>query len=400
MGYPGRIEFVFVAESESDPAVPCAREAIAAVSLSPPERSARVEISGLSYHNAQKIHNMLYGVASASSDSQFVLFADDDVYFYPSMIEELVDPLIREKASVLVSTGYEFICPPPGGSVWTYCLFTYRMHNLWSFITDRPILCWGGCWMGPLSMFRTNYGSLVDCYLDGGYSDDTIVSCLAQQNGFVCAHPRLAIFPNLVDANTTFSRYWDFVRRQFFVTDTYATAYNRSIVHSLAWLICSSICLMVIWMCVCPWIGALALVAAATSEKKFVWGWTATLGLVDWVLWAVMLAAIQFFVTAMVDATNCQRPPEQRVSCVLNRWKLALGLAIHCFFMPIAVIAIMLSNSIVWAGVRYYKKDGKICKVERRDRNGQVRTELASASIARTLRNPRFKRLLQGSTFE
>jgi hypothetical protein len=115
---------------------------------------------------------------------------------------------------------------------WNPCLLTYRLHNLWSFITDRPILCWGGCWIALLSIFRSNFGNLVDCCLDGGYSDGTIVSCIAQANGFVCAHPPMAIFPNACDPRIPMHRYWDFVKRQFFVTDTYSTPYNRSVVHS------------------------------------------------------------------------------------------------------------------------------------------------------------------------
>jgi hypothetical protein len=101
----------------------------------------------------------------------------------------------------------------------------------------------------------------------------------------------------------------------------------------------------------------------------------------------------------MVAVSNSVRPPEQQIECKLNKIKLAVGLTIHAMTMPIGVIKIMISEYIVWAGVRYYKKGGKIWKVERTDPNGNVRTELASSSIARTLRDIRFRELIRRNLF-
>ena len=383
MQYPGKVEFIFVAESNDDPAVACARQAIEEVHFTSDNRKADIVIAGLSFHNAQKIHNMLFGVAYADPQSKFVLFADDDVFFYPGLIEELVDPLVKDPEHILVSTGYEFIVPPAGGGIFDYCLMTYRLHNLFSFITPRPILCWGGCWMSPLSVFRENFNNLVDCYLDGGYSDDTIISCLIQQKGYVCAHPYRAIFPNVVAKNVPFAKYWEFMSRQFFVTDTYSTDFNKRVNHSLAFLICSTIWLMVIWIAIVPVSGALAVLAKVFGTFSFTLG--PKLGVLSILLWVFFSEAIVFSMKTMAKVSNSLRPPEQQVSIELSRIKIFVGLSLHAFLMPIAVVYIMVSNSIVWAGVRYYKKNGKIVKVERYDAEGKPYSEPFENSIARTL---------------
>jgi len=347
----------------------------------------------LSFHNAQKIHNMLHGVTCASDESQYVLFADDDVFFYPGLIEELLDPLVKEPNHILISTGYEFMIAPEGSNIANYCLLTYRFHNLWSFITDRPILCWGGCWMAPLWVFRKNFNHLVDCYLDGGYSDDTIISCLAQQMGYVCAHPYRAIFPNVLPKRTSFPKYWDFLKRQFFVTDTYSTGYNKRVVHSLAYLIVTTIWLMVIWVGVLPIAGVLAILSYYTSPT-FTWTFVATTTVVSIPVWMILVLLFRYASKSLALVANSVRPPDQQVQTDINPFKMYIGLSIHAFLMPIAILVILFSNSIVWAGVRYYKKNGKIYKVERKKEDGTVYSELFASSVARVLCQDGMKKLL------
>ena len=397
MEYPGPAEFIFVIEAESDPAMACAQQAIDETNFKSNDRHASIVIAGVSYHNAQKCHNMLYGAAAASPESEYVLFADDDVFFYPGLMEELVHPLIREPEKVLVSTGYEFIAVPPGGDLAAHCVMFYRIHNLWSFITTRPILCWGGCWMSPLWVFRKNFAGIVDCYIDGGYSDDTIVSCLAQENGYVCAHPYRAIFPQPVDKDMPFSKYWDFITRQFFVTDTYSTEYEKSVNHSLVYLICGSIYLLSIWNLIAPPSAVLAVDAYFVCDD-FVWSYASIMSLLSIVGWIVFSFAVQFATDSMVMVANSVRPPEQQCECKMNKFRMIAGIIVHAFGMPISVLKCRFTDSVIWSRVKYYKEHGKISKVERPDENGNYTvTEMASASIARCLADPRIKAMIEGS---
>jgi hypothetical protein len=73
---------------------------------------------------------------------------------------------------------------------------------------------------------------------------------LNKMDSFVRIHT--AQFANVVDSNIPFQKYWNFLKRQSIVTDTYSTDFNRSMVHSFLWLICSSVYLLVIWIGVIP----------------------------------------------------------------------------------------------------------------------------------------------------
>ena len=395
MEYPGPAEFIFVVEDESDPAHACAQRAINETPFESKDRSVSIVVAGVSWHNAQKCHNMLFGVAASDPNSEYVLFVDDDAFLYPGLLEELVHPLIREPEKVLVSTGYEFIVVPPHGSLATYCLMFYRLHNLFSFITTRPILCWGGCWMSPLWVFRQNFADIVDCYIDGGYSDDTIVSCLAQENGYLCAHPYRAIFPQHVDPNISFSRYWDFMSRQFFVTDTYSTEYNKSVNHSLVYLICGAIYLIVIWILFAPFGGVVTLLARFLCDD-FRWTYGSVIAVMSFPGWVWTLYAVQFATDSMVLVANSVRPPDQQSSCKMNKFMAALGLIVHAMGMPISVLKCRFSSSCIWSRVKYYKEHGKISKVERPDENGNYTvSELAQVSMARCLSDTRIKAMVE-----
>jgi hypothetical protein len=149
------------------------------------------------------------------------------------------------------------------------------------------------------------------------------------------------------------------------------------------------------WIIVVPYAGFLGILAYFTSEQ-FEWDYVSIMAVVTIVQWAIFLLCTQYFVDSMVAVSNSVRPQEQWMECKLNLFKLAVGLSLHSFLMPIAIVVIMLSKYIVWSGVRYYKRAGKIWKVERTDEEGNMLTKLASASIAKTLRDPRFKQLLTG----
>jgi len=397
MDYPGSVEFIFVVESATDAAKECAERAIAATEFREPlKRSAKIEIAGLSFHNAQKIHNMVHGVTCCDPNSEYVLFADDDVFFYPGLIDELLLPLVDEPDRVILSTGYEFIAPEHGASIANYCLLLYRMHNLFSFINDRPVLCWGGCWFAPIRLFKENFGNLVDCYLDGGYSDDTIISCIVQQKGFVCAHPYRATFPNQPDPNLPIKKYYEFMKRQMFVLDTYSTGYNKHVVHSLAFLICSSIWLMVIWGLLSPITGVLAIFSSFSSN--FVMNSQAIASILSLFVWAAFMISLKWSTNVMLKVSNSVRPPSQQVETEIVLWKLFLGVCIHIFLLPVALVSIMLNESIVWSGVTYSKKNGKIYKVERKLPDGTVLTDSFSNSISKAITKPEFVNFMPSSS--
>ena len=70
-----------------------------------PNRFIRVEVAGLSFHNSQKIHNWLEGLAVAAPASKYVMCLDDDIKLYRDSLATLVssldeDPQARSALSV------------------------------------------------------------------------------------------------------------------------------------------------------------------------------------------------------------------------------------------------------------------------------------------------------------
>jgi len=394
MDYPGPVEFIFVIESTNDPAWECAERAIKNAHFASSNHTARITNAGVSYHNAQKIHNMLHGVACSDPQSEYVLFADDDVFFYSGLIEELLTPLVDEPNKILVSTGYEFCVPDKNAGLGTYALFVYRIQNLLSFITPRPVLCWGGCWFAPLRLFKENFFNLVDCYLDGGYSDDTIISTLVQKYGYVCSHPYKATFPTQPDPNMAVKKYYDFIKRQMFVLVTYSSSYNKRVCHSLAFLIVATVWVMVIWIYLIPFASILAFLSLFSSQLHFTPQFF--LGLIGGPLWVYLEYAVYNSTKIMLKNANSVRPAQEQITFHFNPINFYAGFVIHFTSMSVSLIQNFIKPSIVWAGVTYHVKNGKIFSVERKDKEGKKLTEQFAQSVSRAVKKEEFKTLLPG----
>lgn len=380
----GFYEFIFVVESKDDPAYDCVMEAIERC-----QSKARVEIAGCSFHNAQKIHSMLCGLVHISPESDYVFFVDDDVYLFPGLIEQMVYPLITEPDKVLVSTGYEFCLPTAASSIPSYSLMVYRLHNLWSFITDRPILCWGGSWLAPMDLFRSNNSKILDTYIDGGYSDDTLISCLIQEKGYKCAHPYRALYANVPNEKMTFHQYWEFIVRQFFVLGVYSTPYNKRVSHSLAYLIVSSVWLLAVWSIYGLFGCCLVILAIPTNllELKL----STILPVLSAFLWLTTLLAVKFSTSVMTEVSNSVKTPEFKLKCDISLWRLFVGILVHILMLPPAVIYAVAKKDIMWAGVKYTKCNGKIVKVERYNDNGQTYTIPLEDSVKEAILSYGFK---------
>jgi hypothetical protein len=115
----------------------------------------------------------------------------------------------------------------------------------------------------------------------------------------------------------------------------------------------SSIYLCAVWITITSFIGIIVILAWSAAEKPFVWTITARLSVTSLPLCAAILWTIRFFTDSMVRVTNGLRPPEQQVECKVSIFMIMIGLVIHIYVMLIAIIVLILSNYIVWAGVRY-----------------------------------------------
>jgi hypothetical protein len=62
---------------------------------------------------------------------------------------------------------------------------------------------------------------VLQVWRDGGYSDDLLTAGYCAAQGLVIAVPATAIFPQQLQQQYSLRQYWNYLRRQLFVLDTY-----------------------------------------------------------------------------------------------------------------------------------------------------------------------------------
>ena len=153
------------------------------------------------------------------------------------MHRNLLQNLVGEFQSdrrLFLATGYPFDVLPPGSSVWAYAAIAWHLLLGPFFAFHRTMFVWGGC-----MMFRrkdlaegAGDGGLVRAWRDGGYSDDLIAASYCTGRGLPIACPSTAILLQPLRGDWSFARFWNYLHRQLFVLDTYASPHNRRTNHT------------------------------------------------------------------------------------------------------------------------------------------------------------------------
>ena len=100
---------------------------------------------------------------------------------------------------------------------------------------------WGGCMMIRRSSFVNDEHGCRSKYERGGYSDDLILAALCDEFRRTVGAPADCIFPQRV--KHTWRQWWNYMRRQLFVMDTYSTTHNKRVNHGML-LVLSYLCLL------------------------------------------------------------------------------------------------------------------------------------------------------------
>ncbi|KAF5834628.1 nucleotide-diphospho-sugar transferase [Dunaliella salina] len=329
MQYDGPIEFLFVGESEVDPAWPRLRSLAEHQThlqaqggdMSTGSRTVRLHVAGLSQRCSQKIHNLASAALAASPCSQYLLFLDDDVECHPSTLQDLVGTLERD-SSLFMATGYPFDIPQEGAGLPTYCMLLYHLALLIPFSAQqRATFVWGGCMLLRADSLRPHdRHGILQAWLDGGYSDDLILAAQCGKQGLAVATPSFAIFPQRLEKDVSWRKYWSYLRRQLFVLDTYANRHNRLVNYTMA-AMSTYICLT---MCAAVALGEVLQLLAVLSPA---------------------------------------RPP-----IPVSAFRLAYllpALLVLCMLMPCCFAYTLLQPAVVWSGTRYFKSKGKVVRIER-----------------------------------
>ena len=90
--YAGGIEIIIVVQGADDPAYDAILKEQQAGAHVRPGLQLRLIVAGLAATTSQKVHNMLAGL-SASSNTDFVLFLDDDVQTHPGTVQDQIDAI-------------------------------------------------------------------------------------------------------------------------------------------------------------------------------------------------------------------------------------------------------------------------------------------------------------------
>ncbi|KAK9804057.1 hypothetical protein WJX73_000030 [Symbiochloris irregularis] len=232
MLYGGSVEFLFVVDSKGDPA--CAAVQALALQLSQHMAGgARVIVAPPATTHSQKIGSLITGIQAAGRDSKYVLCLDDDATMHPHSLQMLVQALEADD-SAFMATGYPLDIPPAGSSLLTYCALAYHLPLLIAFsIRQATSFVWGGCMLLPLAALKSDAHVILQAWRNGGYSDDLTVAAVCSQQQLKILCPSFAIFPQWLDADMPWRRYWNYLRRQLYVMDTYTSPHNRALNHTM-----------------------------------------------------------------------------------------------------------------------------------------------------------------------
>ncbi|XP_052183796.1 uncharacterized protein LOC127795877 isoform X3 [Diospyros lotus] len=378
--YGGPLEFLFVVESTEDPAYHAVNRLLAEYK---DDIDAKVIVAGLSTTCSQKIHNQLVGVERMHKDSKYVLFLDDDVRLHPGSIGALAAEM-EKTPEIFIQTGYPLDLP--SGSLGSYCIYEYHMPCSMGFATGgKTFFLWGGCMMMHADDFRNDHHALVSDLRDGGYSDDMTLAAIAGAHKRLITSPPVAVFPHPLASDLSFSRYWNYLRKQTFVLESYTTKVNWIMNRALF----SSHCYLS-WGFVAPYFMALVHVAAALRIhcKGHSLGDAA---LTSCGLFLASGLAICTFIELLsmwnltrieVQLCNMLSPEAPPLSLASYNWSLVfIALLVDNFLYPISAMRSHFSQSINWSGIRYHLKDGKISKIDRSKDKGPKFTDLGGKRL-------------------
>jgi hypothetical protein len=343
-------------------------------------------------------------------------------------------------------------------SIWTYCAMAYHLPLVIAFsIKQRTHFVWGGCMLFRLidllqgtattkSTSNSNvvqYHNLLDVWEQGGYSDDLTVAARCTELSLPIHCPSYSIFPQWVGTGrsgggrtsssdgdsgdvggnddqvmpmvqfTTAKHWWNYLRRQLFVLDTYSNAHCKmtnhfmAVVHvyaSLAFVIPAAFvavqCSLYILVVILQLISSLMLSDAAnnailfssyssllptsastvldnnnnnsSSSSNSISSISISISSIHPSLWTCLASLIYMslglhYMTGIIITLMSKLNPALSSSAMhaAFHWpRMLLGLWLNNAVIPVCMVYTFLKPTIVWSGVRYRRSGGKVVGVE------------------------------------
>ncbi|KAF7813880.1 Glyco_transf_21 domain-containing protein [Senna tora] len=379
--YGGPLEFLFVVEGTDDPAYHAISRLLSEFE---DQVDARVIVADLATTCSQKIHNQLVGVQNMHKESKYVLFLDDDVRLHPGTIGALTKEM-EKNPEIFIQTGYPLDLP--SGSLGSYCIYEYHMPCSMGFATGgQTYFLWGGCMMMHADDFRKDRHGVVSGLRDGGYSDDMTLAAIAGDYKRLITSPPVAVFPHPLASDLNFGRYWNYLRKQTFVLESYVTKVNWIMNRTLFAVHC-----YLSWGFILPYFMAMIHVAAALrcyfkgySSEEITYGLCPGLTLVSFLTICTFSQLFSMWNLTRIEVHLCNilSPEAPRLSLASYNWCLVfIAMLVGNFLYPISATRSHFSQCINWSGILYYLENGKIERVQRSKDTGPVFTDLGGKHL-------------------
>jgi hypothetical protein len=176
--------------------------------------------------------------------------------------------------------------------------------------------------------------------------------------------------PAALDETQTLRQWWNYVRRQLFVMDTYANEWNRNVNHGMLFVLTYLSLATTVALVAC---GAhlFLFVAARVFFLQTKTRWSSirrrllTLSFATFFCFALALSAARrmYHDTGKLVAALGDADAFEKVR-LIDWKKVALAFFATYAVVPLAAVATLASREVEWAGIRYVKKNGKVTRLE------------------------------------
>lgn len=364
--YVGPMEFLFVLEDDKDSALPLISSLVREFySHPPPGKCVRIVFAGYATTSSQKIWNQMTGVKAIANDTKFVLFLDDDIMLRPSTVPAFVAEM-EGRSDIFILTGYPLDVPNPA-SMGTYCALAFHLPLSIGFSTGgATTFVWGGCMMMRAEDWRENSHGLVTALENGGYSDDMTLAAIASASKQLVVVPSYAVFEHDMSPGWSLRRYWNYLRRQTYVLETYSSLFNcvlnrvLLVMHSLLSMgftfplfIACLHSLALVYLSVLP-----SIPGECQGDMDAL-----GLGLVGMYLVSMWIALVSL--RSMIYSSLGVIFPEnskQRETCYHKFCpvRMMLGLTVSNVLYPLCALFTCLTPFIEWSGKVYERRNGRV----------------------------------------
>lgn len=361
------MRYIFVVESLKDPSVPLMED------LESKNRDMRgtitITCAGESQHCSQKIHNLIHGIQYSVKTSvdahEYILCMDDDVQPHAEFLETLVSDM-ENMPDVSVATAYPFDIPHTrDASLFSYATLAYHLPlSVGLAISTRTQFVWGGCMAFRMKDMAVDRFGIMSSWSLGGYSDDLTVAARLGKLKKTILCPSTAVFPQWIPGKVTMKDYWNYLRRQLFVLDTYSDVHNKLTNYSL-------VCLFIY--------GSVGFVGPTITipTRLAVYTYQMYIGSVVQPLYPLwwfsvamfsigalyMTVAVQRMVIETARLLSILHPSDttmQHIPSHISWTRLLCGFWFSNLISPVCLAYTMFTRHIVWSGVTYVRSDGRV----------------------------------------